>query len=127
MDRGERSGRYREFEELDEARVAAVSLLMNVLAPVVTDDVATVRRMIQVARAIDCAAGQMTAAHLLLLNLGIHRIAEALQQPAQHDLSETLARLLESLLVTQFEALLVTLLESLLYEFLPSGHECPWL
>ncbi|HEX3474093.1 MAG TPA: hypothetical protein VHT91_03580 [Kofleriaceae bacterium] len=35
-----------------------------------------------------------------LLDLGVHRIAEALTQPAQHDLPATLARQLEALLVS---------------------------
>jgi len=58
-------GRFRDFELLDNARDAVVDLLSNVFVPVVAEDLPVMQRMIDVTRAIDRAAGGMTAVYLL--------------------------------------------------------------
>jgi hypothetical protein len=59
------SAKHRDYEMFDDARAAAMSLLMHVLAPILNSDVAAMRRMIAVANTLGCADRRMTAVSLL--------------------------------------------------------------
>jgi hypothetical protein len=59
------SARHRDSEMFDDARAAAISLLMHVLIPIFSSDIPTMRRMITIANMLWCADRRMTVVNLL--------------------------------------------------------------